>query len=86
MDIDKLFKPMLEQFKKGKLQIDFSYSFIGASPIINRLNFHEPYVWNGKQDPVYLSYNSESKSISANNVSYNDLQDKTIKTFLGVSE
>lgn len=78
---------LLNDFKLGKSAIDMTYKFNGNGDVeVVALSFHEPYVWDGKKDPVYINFNTESKSIYLSNLVYSDLKDDTINKFFMLPE
>ena len=78
---------MLDEFKLGKFDIDMSYRLnADGSVSLTSFSIHEPWEWDGKRDPVYISFNVTDKSISLSSLSYSDLNDPTINIFFQLPE
>lgn len=84
MSIKTAFNEMLDEFKIGKVAIDMSYQINSDGSVnITEFSVHKPYEWDGKQDPVYISFNTELKQMHISNLSYADLNDPILsKLFL----
>ena len=72
------------QFESGKKDIDLTYTINGGMITIEGFSLHTPYEWENKKEPVYFSYNNESKSMHVSNLSISDLKDETLMKFLGI--